>query len=65
MKKVLMIVAAALSLTGCVSYRGGSFAPDFQTSDERPEAGTMGVSSGDFPGPLVTGSDAVPRESGR
>jgi len=56
---------AAVVLTGCVSYRGGSFGPDLRTSGQPRESGTMGVSTGDMPASGITGSDAAPRGFGR
>ncbi len=60
-KVLLIIMATAFLLTGCISYRGGTLSPDLGGSNNARASGTMSVSSGDMPGEEVTGSDAVPR----
>ncbi len=61
MKKLLSLLSLAVLLSGCVSYRGGTFGPDLPSNNMDFGRGTTGVGSGDDPGPGITGSDAVPR----
>jgi hypothetical protein len=60
MKRLFILAAMAILLSGCVSYRGGSIGPD-SPANPYVGRGTSGVSSGADPSPEVTGSEFAPR----
>jgi len=59
MKRILLLVAMATLLSGCISYSGGG-AGDSDISTQGMGRGTTGVSSGADTGAEIPGSEFAP-----